>query len=421
MVLHDSLLRGAAYRGIPLGAFTALLGVFIGLYVLSRRGHIAISSVLLVVILFLGSLYGQYQWGPDLPGSLLSYALIIVIASILLGTRAGFIMAMLSVAALGVIGYLKYLGIISERLYWKSIPFDAGDGVEYAALFFLIMAVSWLANREIEKSLFRARSSEAKLKDQRDVLEIKVEERTRELRAAESEQVNQLYRFAKFGKLASGYFHDLMSPLAAMSLHVQKIQTANVPGMDRMQTDLNNVVGAAKQMEDFIVAIRKQLSREESLEMFSLAHSTREVVEILQYKACHAHTILRADIVEEIESWGNPIKFSQIVLNLISNAIDACDAENNSHANHVVHTSLVKDGNSAVLKVKDNGCGIPRELSGKIFEPFFTTKTHRGIGIGLSMVKDLVEKDFKGTISVSSEAEKGSCLVVELPIKRGPN
>jgi two-component system, NtrC family, sensor kinase len=71
-----------------------------------------------------------------------------------------------------------------------------------------------------------------------------------------------------------------------------------------------------------------------------------------------------------------------------------------------------------VIKIKDNGPGMPAQVKEKIFEPFFTTKpVGKGTGLGLSIVYTIVE-NHKGTIKVDSEDEVGTVFTINLPINQ---
>jgi len=87
----------------------------------------------------------------------------------------------------------------------------------------------------------------------------------------------------------------------------------------------------------------------------------------------------------------------QIVTNLVANACDAMP-----HGGGLVEVVLSAEGKSAVLEVRDNGSGIAPEHHGQIFEPFFTTKADVGTGIGLTVVRELVERNGGRILIVSS-------------------
>ena len=188
--------------------FFIILIIFISLLFLSRIGWYIFASYTLISIYFVAITYAAYYWGPDLPTALLGYALVIVVSSILISTRFAFIVTLLVSSLIIFFTYLQSRILLLPRLEWKTERLGVYDGIGFAAIFCIIMTVSWLSNREIERSLRRARTSEAALKEERDMLEITVEDRTRELQKTQSEKIAQLYRFAEFGKLASGLFHD---------------------------------------------------------------------------------------------------------------------------------------------------------------------------------------------------------------------
>ena len=81
--------------------------------------------------------------------------------------------------------------------------------------------------------------------------------------------------------------------------------------------------------------------------------------------------------------------------------------------------SLSKIDKHARLKIADRGCGIPNGLHDKVFDSFFTTKDYtKGIGLGLSTTKHIIEKDFGGTISFSSVENQGTTFTVLIPLSR---
>ena len=106
-------------------------------------------------------------------------------------------------------------------------------------------------------------------------------------------------------------------------------------------------------------------------------------------------------------------KINQVVLNLLSNAIDACQA----NGEIAVRTAL--NGDFVLIEVSDTGCGIDPAIITKIFDPFFTTKPiGQGTGLGLSISYGIVQ-EHGGTISVESTPGVGSRFTVKLPLS-GP-
>ena len=104
---------------------------------------------------------------------------------------------------------------------------------------------------------------------------------------------------------------------------------------------------------------------------------------------------------------------NQIILNLVTNAIHAIGDKKGRIK--LQFGLSVDDGQMVRLVVEDNGCGIPKDLRKHVFEPFFTTKKDgKGTGIGLTVVKRMVE-EHGGWIQVQSEEEKGTTFIMNFP------
>jgi signal transduction histidine kinase len=109
---------------------------------------------------------------------------------------------------------------------------------------------------------------------------------------------------------------------------------------------------------------------------------------------------------------------SQIVINLIMNALEALDAERPLGERRVA-VRLFGDGDRAALEVEDNGGGIAPELLARIFEPFVSTKSQEvARGFGLAIVHEIVQT-LGGEIRVASQPGQGSRFSVRLPFKKG--
>jgi signal transduction histidine kinase len=400
-----------------------LILVFLrALLYISHKGHSKVSSILLLAVFFLLAAYLNFTWGVDLPIVVLTYAVTIIMSGILISTRFAFFTTLVICPTIVVICYLHDSGLIEINRYWRTQQWTQADNVAILVLFFIVATVSWLSNREIEKSLKRARKSEADLKLERDSLEIKVEERTKELKETQMEQMAQMYRFAEFGRLSSGLFHDLINPLNAVSLNMGKVKSED------SKPYLDKAITAAKKMEDFIVAIRKQINHQENETSICLSDEVEQVIEILNYRARKANVKIKFLTAGEIKIVGDVIKFNQVALNLITNAIDSYDGfvpiphingEHDKNHERKVIVNLHEDNGMIEFIVTDHGKGISPENLNKIFEPFFTTKsTAVGIGLGLSLVKRIVEKDFLGSINVTSAPNEGSVFSVRFPHKQ---
>ena len=101
------------------------------------------------------------------------------------------------------------------------------------------------------------------------------------------------------------------------------------------------------------------------------------------------------------------------ILNLISNSSEVIPE---GRGFIKISTKKLENGKYFQIIVEDNGRGIPEENLDKIFEVFFTTKGHKGTGLGLPVVKKIIE-EHKGKIEVISEKGKGTSFILEIPVK----
>lgn len=402
-----------ANNALSLVVVIGILAFFCLLFFLSRRGFPKISAYLFLVTFFLLASYLEYKHGVDVNAGLLINVLVIVISGILISTRFAFlIMAIIGITIL-VIDYLQRVNIFSANQYWREQRWNFSDTLMVLIIFTIIATVCWLSNREIYKALKRAKSSEAELKYERDSLEVKVEERTQELKRTQMEKVGQLYRFSEFGRLSSGLFHDLTNLLSAVSLNMEMAQNNQLRELDQTKSYLERAISANGRMKNFIEAIRRQISGQGSDTLFSLNEEIKQVIQILSYRSRKFNVEIEFTAPMEISTFGSAVKFNQIVTNLIANAIDAyADIDPDNIFLPKVYVFLLVESGMVTLTVEDRGCGIPQELLNKIFEPFFTTKDPSiGTGIGLSLTKRMVEQDFGGAINVESHNQHTKFII----------
>lgn len=387
---------------LSVASLSALFAFFAFLYVLSLRGRALAASFLLLAALFDLAAYMGYRWGVDLSASLLFYALVITMAGILVNAQFAFVTAVLAGSAIGITAHLHQIGAIEPDRGWIAELWKADD-VFVATLILLIIAlVMWLSNREITKSLARARRSEADLKQERDLLEVRVEERTNELRQAELERMTQAYRLVEFGRLASGIFHDLMNPLAGLSLNIER-------------GDIERAKLAADHMQALLSAMRPHLRRESKEEQFSFREVITDAVRMMTIYARERGVGIESSIEYDCLHFGNPIALTQALMNLLGNAVQAYPPAPHEGAHRLVRISLIREGQAARITVSDQGAGISAESLPHIFEPYFTTKGKDGVGLGLSLTKRIIEKDFNGMLSVESTVGEGTMFVLYVP------
>jgi len=244
-------------------------------------------------------------------------------------------------------------------------------------------------------------------------LEIKVEARTQELKEIQIAKMADLYRFAEFGRLSSGIFHDLMNPLSALTLNLGQVQKNN----QSQSAFLEGAIRASRKMEDFIKALRSQIKRQSNKRYFSLNEEINQIIQILNHKIIKHNLSLKFSAAAEIKSYGDSVKFSQVAINLVSNAIDAYSGQRTKIK--PINISLYHQKNYIYLAVADKAGGISPANLDHVFEPFFSTKSgpQEGLGIGLSSTKNIIEKDFGGSIKIKNNFDVGVKFIAKLPYR----
>lgn len=404
------------HQGVSLTIQAFIMAVFCSLYAYSRAGFFIRAAYVFVGLYFLSATYALYRFGADLPQGLLVYTLIIVLAGILVGTKFAYFTTFLISLTLSILTYLQLKSVVIPKFYWRSEVFSIGDIIVFISTFSVIAVVSWLSNREMEAALKRARQSESDLKKERDSLEIRVEERTVELKKAQMEKMLQLYQFSEFGRISAGLIHDFINPLTALSLNLEQasceMQSKSVASVKRY---IEQASIATKRMEDYVRIARKQLQHQDVSDEFHPTDEIRQVCRMLSGKAGAAGVTLKVIGLDKTMLFGNFIRFSQVMANVIANAIDAyqdCDSEK-KEVN--IRVSVKKNGDMTI-SVQDWGCGIKKEDAAAVFDPFFTTKGYEnGTGIGLFVVKQIIEGDFHGQVSLSSEVDFGTICLMTFP------
>jgi signal transduction histidine kinase len=116
-------------------------------------------------------------------------------------------------------------------------------------------------------------------------------------------------------------------------------------------------------------------------------------------------------------------QMNQVFMNILNNAIDAL--ENSDKTGKIIDNpkilirTEVMEGNTILICIADNGCGIPEMMRSRIFEPFFTTKQPgQGTGLGLSISYQIIVEKHGGNIKCVSEPGNGCEFWIEIPMKR---
>jgi two-component system, sporulation sensor kinase E len=146
---------------------------------------------------------------------------------------------------------------------------------------------------------------------------------------------------------------------------------------------------------------------------FDLNTCVERVVEFLQPVFEKNNITFQSHLSRNLPNiYGFPDQFQQILINLMSNSVDAI----NSHGGNIAVSTKYENG-FVFLDVADDGCGISQSDLTRIFDPFFTTKEFgKGTGLGLTVTSNIV-RSHGGTIDVHTKPNQGTSFSIHLPIE----
>lgn len=390
-----------------------LNGIFLllvlGIWRLSRRGQRQIAAYSLLGLLALEAMRVTLSWSFEWPISELLCAVVIVAAGVVLTARSALIVTGITSLLLLGISHAQIGGHLRPHTYWIQKDFQISDAFGYIAILYFIALITWLTNREVSQSLARAYASEAALAKERDNLEILVAERTRELLESQLLRNMELEHFAEFGRVSANLLHEVTSPLTAASLNLELFDGAGSRTVTRARKNL-------QQLERYVTAARQQLKTCGKLKNFSIRSEFKRLALVMNPLARQNGVKIIFESTANYKLFGDSVKFNQLLANLVSNAIDAYQGVCLARKQSLVTVKATASNRWLKLTVSDWGKGIPPEAIPRLFQPFYTTKadSERGTGIGLTMVKRVVEDDFGGTITVTSTPSIGTRFVIKL-------
>jgi PAS domain S-box-containing protein len=241
--------------------------------------------------------------------------------------------------------------------------------------------------------------AELALNQLNETLEQRVQEETEKNRQKEHLLIQQS-RLAAMGEMIGNIAHQWRQPLNALTLVLANIEdAANHQELtpEYLENQTRNGERLIQKMSSTIDDFRHFFRPQKQAEPFSAIAAIEEARSLASASFHNNNIELRLEMREDVQIVGFANEFSQVLLNLLSNAKDAILSRHIQ--NGMVTIRLSRDELSAIIEVIDNGGGIPASAMEHIFEPYFSTK-EMGTGIGLYMSKMIIETSMHGSILV---------------------
>jgi nitrogen fixation/metabolism regulation signal transduction histidine kinase len=216
-------------------------------------------------------------------------------------------------------------------------------------------------------------------------------------------------------EMARQVAHEIKNPLTPMKLSIQYLQKAIDNNSANVKEMASSVAKTLVEQIDHLSKIASDFSQFANIgnpkkEVFDLHEMLYSLTSL--YETTENLLFKWVPVYQRIMVYADKTQLNRLFTNLLQNALEACD----SNSRRVISVSEEMGNESIIVKVTDNGEGIPVDMWSKIFIPNFTTKSS-GTGLGLAMSKTIVEQA-KGRIWFETTEGEGTTFYVELPILR---
>ncbi|WCQ98215.1 sensor histidine kinase [Paracoccus aestuarii] len=250
-------------------------------------------------------------------------------------------------------------------------------------------------------------------------LNARLEAEVTERRATEAElrrtqrHLVQSAKLAALGQMSAALSHELNQPLGA----VRNFAANSVTYLDRGRIDeargnIARILSLTDRMTEIGRTLRN-FARKPNAQLadVDLHDVLRDALEVIAWRIGKRPVALDVDLPPgPVILRAGPVRFQQVVVNLLSNALDATEGRDDAR----ITVTAERAAGRVLLRVADNGPGIPEGLEERIFDPFFSTKgVGAGLGLGLSISFNII-KDFGGELRLV-RAPGGAVFVIDLP------
>jgi signal transduction histidine kinase len=225
-------------------------------------------------------------------------------------------------------------------------------------------------------------------------------------------RIVQVEKLSSLGQLAAGIAHEINNPLTNASLGIQTLRRKmKSVGGEREFAEKLDAVERNIDKASTIAQELLQFSRQKDTEFVPLDVNIviRGAITLLSYKSKNVD--LAQELTPVPEVMGDPRKLEQVIINVLSNSVEAMPEGGSIAVSTRRKNGLVK------IRIADTGPGIPEEHLSRVFDPFFTTKEiGAGTGLGLSICYGII-RQHHGAIELASAPAQGTTVTISLPTK----
>ncbi len=255
------------------------------------------------------------------------------------------------------------------------------------------------------------------INDMIDNLEEKIQEEIKQ-RLEQEQILIQQSKLAAMGEMIGNIAHQWRQPLAqicAIHMNMKVTYDFNKFTKEYLNSKIKEANTLTSYMSQTINDFQNFFKPQGKKEYFFVERACRDSYYIIESSLKYHGINLRFEIEEDSEVLGYKNEYSQVILNLISNAKDIILDRKVEDA--YINVEIKSGENYAIVKIEDNAGGVREDIIDKIFEPYFTTRHKtQGTGIGLYMAKNIIERNMNGYINVKN-SDNGAVFTVKVPKK----
>lgn len=222
-------------------------------------------------------------------------------------------------------------------------------------------------------------------------------------------------RDSAWREMAKQVAHEIKNPLTPMKLSIQYLERAHKEQPDKVGDLIPRISATLIEQIDNLSQIAGEFSNFATMPQASNEKvSLNEVVETIHdlFRKREDMDIQMNEPIDDLYVFADKNHLVRILNNLLKNAIQAIPDDKRGK----IDIELKREGNEAVIRISDNGVGIPEDKKDKVFTPNFTTKSS-GTGLGLAISSNMIES-FNGRIYFESEENKGADFFVAIPLMK---
>jgi len=218
-------------------------------------------------------------------------------------------------------------------------------------------------------------------------------------------------KLASLGEMLGNIAHQWRHPLTRLSLLIQNFELAAKKNkltpefIEKFKIQASTQINYMSQtIDDFTNFFKRDTKKIE----FYPKEIIEEALKLIEGRLKQNRVDVKLEVIKNIPIIGYKSEFSQVILNILNNAIDVLKERN------IKNRKIFIRINGKKIEIEDNAGGVPEEIKDKIFEPYFTTKFQsQGTGIGLYMSKVIINQHFNGKL-FTYNSDKGAVFVIDL-------